>query len=141
MPNHPPGRNHRKLIAWQEAIKLVVLVYREARSFPREELFGLTAQVKKSVNSIASNIAEGAARNSSRELVQFLGYANGSRAETDSHLEVAVQLGFLRADSEVFLQLERVGQLVTALRKSIRSRIDSDPGWSTHNPTIHDPRL
>src|SRR5688572_21266392 len=53
MPNHPPGRNHRKLIAWQEAIKLVVLVYREARSFPREELFGLTAQVKKSVNSIA----------------------------------------------------------------------------------------
>ena len=120
------ARNHRELLAWQEAIRLVVLIYKEAALFPREELFGLTNQLKKSAISIPSNIAEGAARNSTKELLQFLGYANGSRAETDSHLEIAVQLGFLRADSEVFKQLERVGQLVTALRKSVRGRLSND---------------
>ena len=123
MPTDVMPANHRELLAWQEAIKLVVMVYRVTASFPREELFGLTAQLKKSAVSIPSNIAEGAARNSTKELLQFLGYASGSRAETDTHLEVACQLGFLRPSGEVFQQLERVGQLVTALRKSIQKRI------------------
>jgi four helix bundle protein len=126
MSGYFTARNHRELLAWREAIRLVVLVYREAAYFPREELFGLTTQLKKSAISIPSNIAEGAARNSTKELIQFLGYANGSRAETDSHLEIAVQLGFLKADSEIFKQLERVGQLVTALRKSVRGRLSND---------------
>ena len=117
--------NHRELLAWQEAIKLAVMVYGETARFPREELFGLTAQLRKSAVSIPSNIAEGAARNSTKELVQFLGYASGSRAETDSHLEIASRLGFVRASSEVFKQLERVGQLVTALRKSLQNRVES----------------
>ena len=117
--------NHRELVAWQEAIKLVLLVYRETARFPREELFGLTAQLRKSAVSIPSNIAEGAGRNSTKELVQFLGYASGSRAEADSQLEIASQLGFVRADSEVFGQLERVGRLITALRKSLRNRVET----------------
>jgi four helix bundle protein len=118
--------NHRELLAWQEAIKLAVLVYGVTARFPREELFGLTAQLRKSAVSIPSNIAEGAARNSTKELVQFLGYASGSRAETDTHLEIASRLGFVRAGSEVFRQLERVGQLVTALRKSLQNRVEND---------------
>ncbi len=126
MSGYFTARNHRELLAWQEAIRLVVLIYKETAFFPREELFGLTTQLKKSAISIPSNIAEGAARNSTKELLQFLGYANGSRAETDSHLEIAVQLGFLKADSEIFKQLERVGQLVTALRKSVRGRLSND---------------
>src|SRR6185503_19263121 len=93
--------NHRELVVWQEAIKLAVMVYKETARFPREELYGLTAQVRKSAASVPANIAEGAARNSTRELVQFLGYASGSRAETDSHLEVASRLGFLDSSSEV----------------------------------------
>jgi four helix bundle protein len=117
--------NHRELLAWQEAIKLAVLVYGETAGFPREELFGLTAQLRKSAVSISSNIAEGAARNSTKEWVQFLGYASGSRAETNTHLEIASRLGFVRACSEVFGQLERVGQLVTALRRSLQNRIES----------------
>jgi four helix bundle protein len=76
--------------------------------------------LRKSAVSIAANIAEGAARNSTKELIQFLGYASGSRAETDSHLEIARQLGFLRTDSPVFKQVALVGKLVTALRKSLR---------------------
>jgi four helix bundle protein len=112
--------SHRDLLAWQEAIKLAVMVHGESAAFPREELYGLTLQLRKSAVSIAANIAEGAARNSTKELVQFLGYASGSRAETDSHLEIARQLGFLRTDSQVFKQVELVGKLVTALRKSLR---------------------
>ena len=100
------------------------MVYTETAKFPREELYGLTAQIRKSAVSIPSNIAEGAARNSTREWVQFLGYASGSRAETDSHLEIALELGFVRANCELVGQLERVGQLVTALRKSLQSRLD-----------------
>jgi four helix bundle protein len=113
---------HRKLFAWQEAIKHVKLVYRETASFPRDEIFGLTSQLRRSAVSIPANIAEGAGRNSSRELAQFLGIASGSRAELDTHLEVALQLGFLRADSELFCQSVRVGKLLVGLRKSIAQR-------------------
>ena len=132
MPRDTTPANHRELLAWQEAIKLVMLVYRETASFPLDERFGLTAQLKKSVVSIPANIAEGAARNSTRELVQFLGYASGSRAETDTHLEIASQLGFGRAGAEVFRQLERVGQLLTALRRSLQNRIGSEQLKPTH---------
>ena len=114
--------NHRELLVWQEAIELVVLVYRETATFPREELFGLTAQLKKSAGSIASNIAEGAGRNSSKELIQFLGIASGSRAEVDTHLEVALRLGFIRRDSAVFERVNRVGKLLVGLRRSLKQR-------------------
>jgi four helix bundle protein len=114
--------NHRELVAWQEAIKLVVLIYRETASFPREELFGLTAQLRKSAGSIPANIAEGAGRNSAKELIQFLGIASGSGAEVDTHLEVALQLGYIRQDSTVFGQSDRVGKLLVGLRRSLRQR-------------------
>ena len=114
--------DHRKLLAWQEAIRLVRLVYSETASFPKNEIFGLTSQIRRSAVSIPANIAEGAGRNSSRELAQFLGIASGSRAELDTHLEIAMQLGFLRADSELFDQLARVGKLLVGLRRSIVNR-------------------
>jgi four helix bundle protein len=115
--------NHRELIAWQEAIMLVELVYRETATFPREEIYGLSAQLRRSAVSIPSNIAEGAGRNSSKELVQFLGVANGSRSELDTQLVVAQRLGFIGSNSPVFRQLERVGQLLTALRRSVQARV------------------
>ena len=118
--------NHRRLIAWQEAIKLVELVYRETSNFPREEAFGLKAQIRRSAVSISSNIAEGAGRNSSGELIQFLGFASGSRAELDTHLEIAVRLGFIRKDSEAIPQLSRVGKLLVGLRRSLKHRSVGD---------------
>jgi four helix bundle protein len=114
--------NHRKLVAWQEAIKLVELVYRETASFPREEMFGLKTQMRRSSVSISSNIAEGAGRNSTGELIQFLGIASGSRAELDTHLEIAVRLGLIRDNSEALSQLNRVGRLLVGLRKSLKQR-------------------
>ena len=112
--------NHRRLVVWQEAIRLVELIYRETASFPRQEVFGLALQLRRSAVSIPSNIAEGAGRNSTKELAQFLGIASGSRAELDTHLEIAVRLGFVRADSEVFQVLNHVGKLLVGLRKSVK---------------------
>jgi len=114
--------DHRGLVAWQEAVKLVELVYRETSGFPRDETFGLTAQTRRSAVSIPANIAEGAGKNSSKELRQSLGVASGSRAELDTHLEIARRLGFVRANSEVFGQLDRVARLLVGLRKSLRER-------------------
>ena len=114
--------NHRELIAWQEAVRLVEMIYRETADFPREEVYGLAAQIRRSAVSIPTNIAEGAGRNSSKELVQFLGIANGSRSELDTQLVIASRLGLIGTDSQVFKQLERVGRLLTALRKSIQLR-------------------
>src|SRR5688572_32323174 len=87
---------HRDLAAWQEAMKLVEIVYRDTTSFPKEETYCLTMQIKKSAISIPSNIAEGAARNTSGELLQFLGIACGSLAELETQLELSVRLGYLR---------------------------------------------
>jgi four helix bundle protein len=115
--------NHRRLIAWQEAIRLVELVYRETARFPREEVFGLATQLRRSAVSIPANIAEGAGRNSTRELAQFLGIASGSKAELDTHLEIAVRLGLIRADSEAFSLFDRVGRLLIGLRKSVKRSI------------------
>ena len=117
MPNQG---DHWSLVAWQEAVRLVELVYQETATFPRDEVFGLRAQMRRSAVSIPANIAEGAGKNSSRELVQALGVASGSRAELDTHLEIACRLGFVKADSPLFIQLDRVARLVVGLRKSLR---------------------
>ena len=114
---------HRDLAAWREAMTLAESVYRQTAGFPREEVYGLTSQVRRAAVSIPSNIAEGAGRNSSRELLQFLGIACGSVAELDTQLELAVRLGYLNAEANVITQTHRVGMLVRLLRKSIGEKV------------------
>jgi len=114
--------DHRELLAWQQAVNLVELVYRDTEHFPHHELYGLVSQMRRSAVSIPANIAEGAGRNSPRELIQFLGIASGSKAELETHLEIARRLGMIGDDSAVFRQIERVGQLLTALRKSLQAQ-------------------
>jgi four helix bundle protein len=112
---------HRDLAAWREAMRLVKVVYRDTANFPREELFGLTAQIRRSAIAIPSNIAEGAARNSSGELMHFLGITCGSLAELETQLELSVDLGYLRPDADAITLTNRVGMLVRLLRKSVRN--------------------
>ncbi|MBI3044579.1 MAG: four helix bundle protein [Betaproteobacteria bacterium] len=117
-------RTHRDLIAWQEAMRLVEVVYRDTKSFPNDETFGLRVQIRRSAVSVPSNIAEGAARNSTRELVQFLSIAWGSLAELETQLELAARLGFLEHSTDCVNQANRVGRLVSALHKSLQHRVD-----------------
>ena len=88
-------RGHRDLLAWQEAISLVGIVYQCTANFPKEEVFGLTGQMRRAAVSVPSNIAEGAARNSKREFVQFLGFARGSLSELETQVIISQDLGFL----------------------------------------------
>ncbi len=106
---------------------LVEVVYRDTALLPNEEMFGLKAQIRRAAVSIPSNIAEGAARNTPGELVQFLGIACGSLAELETQLELALRLGYLRPKADSFARLNRVGMLVRTLRKSRRNRLAGSP--------------
>jgi four helix bundle protein len=114
---------HRDLLAWQQAIALAEMVYRVTARFPGQEVYGLVSQLRRAAISVPSNIAEGAARNSPRELFQFLGISCGSVAEMETQLELAVRLGYLESDANVINQCSRVGLLLRNLRKSIKVRV------------------
>jgi len=120
------GKTHRDLIVWQEAMNLVEVIYRCTEGFPRREVFGLTAQLRRAAISIPSNIAEGAGRNSSREFVQYIGIASGSLAELESQVEVSVRLGYLSDGGETVKHVRTVGRLLHALRGSLRRQVEKD---------------
>jgi four helix bundle protein len=101
---------------------LVEMVYRATAGFPKAELFGLVNQIRRCAVSIPSNIAEGAARNSTREWVQFLGVSCGSLSELETQLELATRLGYLEANTDATRQTNRVGRIVRALRNSLREK-------------------
>jgi four helix bundle protein len=117
----PGDRPHYRLDAWKEAMTLVSLAYKASQTFPKEEVFGLTAQLRRSAVSIPANIAEGAARQGSKVFAQFLSISMGSISELESHLLIAVDLGYLDKDSAIFDQVERVSKLVSGLHKTVRT--------------------
>jgi four helix bundle protein len=115
-------RSHRNLKVWQEAISLVEAVYRLTATFPKEEQYGLTSQMRRAATSVPANIAEGAARKGTRELLHFLSIATGSLSELDTHLEVALRLKFTRDTANLQEQIDRVTALTLGLAKSLRAK-------------------
>jgi four helix bundle protein len=115
-------RNHRNLKVWQEAVSLVEAIYRATAMFPKEEQYGLTSQMRRAAVSVPANIAEGAARSGTRELLHFLSIATGSLSELDTHIEVARRLGLIKQTTELQEQIDRVTALTLALAKSLRAR-------------------
>ena len=113
------GRAHYNLNAWRLSRQLVAAVYRLTQAFPKEELFGLTSQMRRAAISIPSNIAEGAARTGVREFAQFLNVARGSLSELETQLLIAGDLGYMRRDHPIFDTVDRVSKLITGLHKSI----------------------
>jgi four helix bundle protein len=114
-------RNYSELIAWQKAMDLVEAIYHLSAAFPRDELYGLTAQIRRAVVSVPSNIAEGQGRWTTGEFVQFLGVANGSLREVETQLHIAVRLKFITgADAEVAFRLAaEVCRLIYGLKNSL----------------------
>ncbi len=103
---------------------LAVMVYHVTSRFPKEEKYGLTAQIRRSAASIPSNIAEGAARNSAREFHHFLGISAGSLAEVETQLELAARLEYAKLDPPMAQQAQKVGMLLQGLRRSCASSPD-----------------
>jgi len=87
-------QSFRDLLVWQKAIQLSVAIYRLTQGFPREELYGLTSQIRRSAVSVPSNIAEGHGRLGTGEYRHFLGIARGSNFELQTQIEIARALGF-----------------------------------------------
>jgi four helix bundle protein len=114
-------RSHRDLIAWQKAMDFTVVIYQVTKNFPREELFGLTSQMRRCSASIAANIAEGQGRRTGKEFQQFLMHARGSVCELDTHLELAQRVGYLSQTiyQELRGKLDEVGRILNGLIRSI----------------------
>ena len=119
-------RDHRNLRAFQLADELALLVYRETVGFPKEELFGLTAQIRRAAVSVASNIAEGCGRSSDADFLRFLDMANGSLRELQYQISLAHRLGYLPQQSSLVSEdsiLFECGRVLHGLIRSIRSSV------------------
>ena len=115
---------HRNLMAWQKAMDLAVRVYQLTRSFPQEELYALTSQLRRAAVSAASNIAEGAAGRTKQQFSNYLSNAIGSLNEIDTQLELALRLKYVKvADYDrVYQILDGCLALTYGLRKAVSSK-------------------
>ena len=118
------AQSFRELQVWQKAMQLTVAIYQLTRSFPREELYGLTGQLRRAAVSVPSNIAEGHGRLSNREFTQFMSVARGSVCELQTQLEIARSLGFgtLKAIEEAERLSHEVGKMIFAFLGSLKSQ-------------------
>ena len=88
--------SYKDLLVWQKGIALVKQIYSLTQTFPPEERYGLASQMRRAAVSVPSNIAEGQARHTTREFIQFVSHAEGSVAELDTQLIIAIELGYCR---------------------------------------------
>jgi four helix bundle protein len=119
---NPPADGYRDLLVWQKGIELSKLTYSITRSFPPDEKFGLVSQMRRAAISIPSNIAEGQARHTTGEFIQFISHAEGSVAELSTQYHLAVELGFLsdEASAPARALLDDLRRMLNGLRRKLR---------------------
>lgn len=123
-------KSFRDLLIWQRGIQLVKEVYEETRNFPKEELYGLTNQMRRSAISIPSNISEGHIRQHKSEFIQFLSIALGSLAELETQILIAKELGYISSERTEYLidQMNSMGKMIRGLMKKLtRPRSITNP--------------
>ena len=112
--------NLKELKIWQKAVELATEIYRLTADFPQEERYGLTSQIRRSVVSISSNIAEGAGRNSEKEFVQFLSISNGSAYELQTQLIISKNLGLVATSLDDILdQIDQIQKMNYSLQQKL----------------------
>jgi four helix bundle protein len=114
-------RPHYNLLAWQKSVELVTVIYSATMHFPTDERFGLTNQIRRAAVSVPSNIAEGAARTSKKEFLQFLNIAKGSLSEVDTQLYISLKLGYIQGDNPAFALSNQVAELLYGFIRKIES--------------------
>jgi four helix bundle protein len=114
--------NHTELRVWQYAMKLVILVYEHSRTYPSDERFGLTLQIRKAAVSVPANIAEGAARGTTAEFARFVRIAQGSLAELETYLTLASEMSFGTTTEPVLNQAHAVRKMLSMLLKALDNR-------------------
>ena len=120
---NPKADGYRDLVVWQKGISLAKLIYTLTKTFPTEEKFGLISQMRRAAVSVSSNIAEGQARHTTGEFILFISHAEGSVAELDSQLHLAVELGFVTPPqaANCFELLGDLRRMLNGLRRKLES--------------------
>lgn len=121
-------KSHKDLLIWQKGIKIVTLVYQLVRSFPKEELYALTSQLKRASVSIPSNIAEGFGRNTDKSFSHFLAISRGSLYEVETQLLIAKELGFITDEklfAEILEEIEQQSKMINSFSKNPKRLITS----------------
>ena len=116
-------RPHKKLIAWQEAIILVDILYSLTEIFPPKEQFGIISQIRRAAVSVPTNIAEGAARNTRKEFIQFLYISQGSLSELDTLLTISLNLKYIKQlDFDLCIEkMNRISAFANGLIKKLKA--------------------
>jgi four helix bundle protein len=118
-------RNYRDLQVWSKAHHLTLELYRMSRQFPREEIYGITSQLRRAAVSIGANLAEGCGRRTSNELARFVRVAMGSASELDYHLLLWRDLGFMSSDDfSISTAKLTVRKMLTSFLQSVEDQIE-----------------
>ena len=119
-------RNYRELQVWNKAHNLTLELYRVSRGFPREEIYGVTNQLRRAAASIGANLAEGCGRRTSTELARFVRISMGSASELDYHLLLSHDLGFMNGGdfARTANQLTEVRKMLTSFLSSVEKQIE-----------------
>ena len=114
--------DHEKLVVWQKAMVLVTDIYQISQKFPKEEMYGLTSQMRRSAISVPSNIAEGKGRHTNNEFRQFLVQARGSLLELETQVQIAGNLGYLKSQKvdELKTKTVEIGKMLNGLRDALK---------------------
>lgn len=118
------GGDYKSLIVWQKSMALVSKIYHLSSDFPADEKFGLTSQMRRAAVSVPSNIAEGQARRTTGDYVRFVSNAEGSLAELETQLLIAIELNYLerRDATGCFELMVEIRKMLNALRRSLLAR-------------------
>lgn len=111
------GKPHERLDAWKYSMELAKAVYQMTATFPVEERYGLSQQMRRAAVSIPNNLAEGVGRNGTKEYLHFIGMSRGLLAERETQMQLAVMLGLTTPDHPTFDLADRAGKLLTGLHK------------------------
>lgn len=120
MSGEPEIKSYRDLRVWQNAMTLAESCYRVTRSFPKEEMFGLTTQIRRAAVSVPANVAEGHGRENTQSFIQYLRIAQGSLKELETHLLLAERTGVI-GDGKIKRPLEQCEELGKMIRSLIRA--------------------
>ena len=114
---------HKDLEVWKKSMDLVEDVYKLMKQLPENEKYGLISQMKRSSISIPSNIAEGAARASTKEFIRYLDIATGSLSELETQLLLLERLGFCSTEENLTEEIQTIGKMLYGLRVSLRNKL------------------
>jgi len=114
-------QSYKDLVVWEKGISLAKMIYQLTATFPSEEKFGLVSQMRRASVSIPSNIAEGQARHTTGEFIQFISHAEGSAAELETQIILAVELGFSEKGDVIpaYELVDEIRRMLNALRRKI----------------------